>query len=113
MLLTQDATARLALGALILYLASHGLTGQQGLIAYVDLQARERALEAAQADLDTKISDLEDRAARLRTDSPAFDRDYLEERARALLNAARTDEVVIDLGDGAGAAAGVQTAGLP
>ena len=106
MLLTQGATARLALGAVILYLGAHGVTGRQGLVAYVDLQAKERALEAEQATLAADIARLEDRADRLRIDSPGFDRDYLEERARDLLNATRTDEVVIELDR-------AQIAGLP
>jgi cell division protein FtsB len=106
MLLTQGATARLALGAVILYLGAHGVTGRQGLVAYVALQEQERALDAEHAALSADIARLEARADRLREDSPEFDRDYLEERARALLNATRTDEVVFDL-------SGVQTAGLP
>ena len=97
MLLTQGATARLALGAVILYLGAHGLTGRQGLVSYMTLQERERALETEQAGLTAAIATLGSRAARLRTDSPDFDLDYLEERARVSLDAARTDEVVLDL----------------
>ncbi|MDX2232952.1 MAG: septum formation initiator family protein [Hyphomonadaceae bacterium] len=110
MLLTQGATARLVLGAVILYLAAHGLTGRQGLLAFVELQERERALQAEQADLADAIDRLEDRAGRLRSDSPDFDRDYLEERARAVLNAVRADEIVLSLAalEGQG-----QTAGQP
>ena len=106
MLLTQGATARLALGAVILYLGAHGLTGRQGLVSYMALQERERALEAEQAGLSASIAALGERAARLRTDSPGFDLDYLEERARVSLNAARADEVVFDL-------ASAQNAGQP
>ncbi len=97
MLLTQGATARLALSAVILYLAAHGLTGRQGLVSYMALQEQERTLTAEQAALDAEIAALSVRAARLRTGGKDFDRDYLEERARDLLNAARADEVVIDL----------------
>lgn len=103
MLLTQGAAARVALGALILYLAGHAVTGRQGLVSYVALQERERALDAEAARLDADIARLSDRARRLRTGSPDFDRDYLEERARDLLNAARADEVVIELADLGGA----------
>jgi cell division protein FtsB len=105
MLLTQGATARLALSAVILYLAAHGLTGRQGLVSYVALQEREETLLAEQAELGAEIARLQDRAARLRTEGGTFDRDYLEERARDLLDAARTDEIVIDLAD-------LQNAGL-
>ena len=97
MLLTQGATARLALSAVILYLAAHGLTGRQGLVSYVALQEQERALKSEQAALDAEIAALAVRAGRLRTGGKDFDRDYLEERARDLLNAARADEVVVDL----------------
>lgn len=97
MTLTRAAVIRLGLSAVILYLAAHGLTGRQGLISYVGLQERERALETEQADLQATIEALSDRAARLRTDSADFDRDYLEERARTILGAAHADEVLIDL----------------
>jgi len=97
MTLTRAAVVRLGLSALILYLAAHGLTGRQGLISYMGLQEREQALEAEQAQLDATIKDLSARAERLRTDSASFDRDYLEERARSILDAAYADEVLIDL----------------
>jgi cell division protein FtsB len=116
MLLTQGAAARLALSAVILYLAAHGVTGRQGLVSYIALQEQERALEGEQAQLDTEIAALSVRAARLRTDSKDFDRDYLEERARTLLNATRVDEVVFDLArlDAPGmAGTGRESAGLP
>lgn len=97
MTLTRAGVVRLGLSAVILYLAAHGLTGRQGLISYMGLQEREHALESEQAALRETIDDLSERAARLRTGSPDFDRDYLEERARTILNAAHADEVVIDL----------------
>jgi len=97
MTLTRAAVVRLGLSALILYLAAHGLTGRQGLISYVGLQEREHALLAEQGELQAKIDELSDRAGRLRTGSASFDRDYLEERARTILDAAHADEVLIDL----------------
>jgi len=97
MTLTRAAVIRLGLSALIVYLAAHGLTGRQGLVSYLGLQEHERALETEQAELQATIETLSDRAARLRTGSSDFDRDYLEERARTILGAARANEVVIDL----------------
>lgn len=97
MQLTESAGLQVVLGALILYLAAHGLTGQQGLISYVGLQAKERALAAESTRLAAEIDTLSDRANRLRTGSADFDRDYLEERARVVIGAVRTDEVVFDL----------------
>ena len=97
MTLTRAAVIRLGLSALIVYLAAHGLTGRQGLVSYLGLQEHERALETEQTELQATIETLSDRAARLRTGSSDFDRDYLEERARTILGAARANEVVIDL----------------
>ena len=104
--MTQGATARFALSVVILYLGAHAVTGRQGLVSYMALQEKERALTAEQARLTADIATLSTRAARLRTDSAAFDLDYLEERARAVLDATRTDEVVIDL-------SGAQNTGQP
>lgn len=97
MTLTRTAVVRLGLSALILYLAAHGVTGRQGLISYMGLQEREQALMAEQAHLAATIEDLSVRAERLRADSATFDRDYLEERARTILDAAYADEVLIDV----------------
>lgn len=82
----------IGLGAAILYLGAHAVTGRQGLVAYVDLQARERTLEHRVAALDSEHAELEARAARLR---PAtLDLDYLDERARISLAAGDTEEIV-------------------
>jgi cell division protein FtsB len=85
----------LGLGATILYLGAHAVTGRQGLLAYVDLQAEERALELQLADLEAERAQLEARAGRLKPGQ--LDLDYLEERARILLAAGDPDEVVIAL----------------
>ena len=83
------------LGAVILYLGAHAVTGRQGLVAYIDLQAQERVLEAQLASLADERAALEVRAARL---APAtLDRDYLDERARVLLAAGDREEVVFVL----------------
>lgn len=80
------------LGAAILYLGASAVTGPQGLIAYVDVQARERALEAQLTDLKAERADLQARAARLQDGS--VDLDYLDERARITLAAGDPDETV-------------------
>jgi cell division protein FtsB len=85
----------LTLGAAILYLGAHAVTGRQGLVAYVDLQAQERALEERVADLATEEAELEARARRLRPGH--IDADYLEERARITLAAGDSEEIVFDL----------------
>jgi cell division protein FtsB len=91
----SGAALSIGLGAAILYLGAHAVTGRQGLVAYVDLQAQERVLESRVAALESERAALEVRAARL---APAtLDRDYLEERARVLLAAGDRDEVVFAL----------------
>ena len=95
--LTQGAVTNLALAAVILYLGAHGVTGRQGLVSYMALQEKEAALQEEREALEARVADLKSRAERLRTESPAFDRDYLEERARDLLDAMHADEQAFDL----------------
>lgn len=90
---THGSTAlSIGLGAAILYLGAHAVTGRQGLVAYVDLQAQERTLERRVAALDAEHAELEARAARLRPET--LDLDYLDERARISLAAGDTEEIV-------------------
>lgn len=93
-----SAIVSIGLGAAILYLGAHAVTGRQGLVAYVDLQTQERALEARVEDLRAVDAGLESRAARLRP-GRAFDDDYLTERARITLAAGDPDEMVFALGE--------------
>jgi cell division protein FtsB len=85
----------IGLGAAILYLGAHAVTGRQGLVAYVDLQAQERALESRMAALEAERDALEARAARLRPET--LDLDYLDERARITLAAGDSEELVFAL----------------
>ena len=85
----------IGLGAAILYLGAHAVTGRQGLVAYVDLQAQERMLESRVSALETEQATLEARAARLRPGS--VDLDYLDERARLTLAAGDSEEIVFAL----------------
>lgn len=86
----------IALGAGILYLGAHAVTGRQGLVAYVDLQSQERVLEQRVAELATEQGTLEARAARLQP-GDTFDLDYLDERARITLAAGDSEEIVFAL----------------
>jgi cell division protein FtsB len=75
------------------YFVYHSIEGDRGLTAYVRLTER---LTEAKAQLDEVQSEriaLERRVRLLRTDS--IDRDMLDERARAVLNYSRPDEIVI------------------
>jgi len=80
------------LGAAILYLGANAVTGHQGLLSYVDLQAREHQLEDRLVTLKQQRAQLEARAARLKPSS--LDLDYLDERARVELAAGDANEVV-------------------
>ncbi len=92
----HGATAlSIGLGAAILYLGAHAVTGRQGLVAYVDLQAQERVLSEQIASLEEERAQLEARAARLRPET--LDLDYLDERARVTLAAGDTEEIVFAL----------------
>jgi len=92
----HGATAlSIGLGAAILYLGAHAVTGRQGLVAYVDLQAQERVLLEQVASLEEERAQLEARAARLRPET--LDLDYLDERARVTLAAGDTEEIVFAL----------------
>ncbi|MGD9980597.1 MAG: septum formation initiator family protein [Hyphomonadaceae bacterium] len=85
----------IGLGAAILYLGAHAVTGRQGLVAYVDLQAQQRVLEQRVTELTAEEAALEARAERLRPGR--IDADYLEERARITLAAGDSEEIVFAL----------------
>lgn len=89
----HGATAlSIGLGAAILYLGAHAVTGRQGLVAYVDLQAQERTLESRLDAVEAERLQLEARAARMRGET--LDLDYLDERARVTLAAGDSEEIV-------------------
>jgi cell division protein FtsB len=85
----------IGLGAAILYLGAHAVTGPQGLVAFVGLQAQEHALAGQLDELAAERAALEARAARMRPES--LDLDYLDERARVLLAAGDAEEIVFAL----------------
>lgn len=93
--MAKHGTAALGLGAAILYLGANAVTGHQGLVAFVGLQAQERTLERQVAALEAERVTLEARAARLAPQT--LDLDYLDERARVTLAAGDSDELVFAL----------------
>lgn len=95
---TGSTALSATLGAAILYLSAQAVTGSQGLVAYMDLQAQEEALLEERAELEIEKGALEARAARMRAES--LDLDYLDERARTLLAASDSREVVFNLDPG-------------
>ncbi|UPT61111.1 MAG: septum formation initiator family protein [Hyphomonadaceae bacterium JAD_PAG50586_4] len=90
-----SAIVSIGLGAAILYLGAHAVTGHQGLMAYVDLQAQEHVLEQRVEALEEERAALETRAARMRPET--LDLDYLDERARLTLAAGDAEEIVFAL----------------
>jgi cell division protein FtsB len=80
---------------LVAYFGYHAVQGEHGLLARNELSAQ---VQQAEARLDELRSERERLEARVDLLSPdAVDRDMLDERARAMLNYAHPDDVVIFL----------------
>jgi cell division protein FtsB len=79
--------------AMMVYFGYHAVQGDRGLIAWWNLRYE---LEKTEADLErvtVQKQALENRVALLRPQS--LDRDMLEERARLMLGAVHTDDLII------------------
>lgn len=83
------------LAVAIAYFGYHALTGEQGVLNWIVVKNDIRLAEAELAVAVAEREALEDTAARLRSDS--LDLDYVEERARAILNVAHPREFIVDL----------------
>ena len=82
------------LGAcIVVYFVYHTIQGDRGLRAYVNLGREVDEAASTLAMLNAERENLERRVRLLRPDS--LDRDLLEERARAILNATHFDDVSI------------------
>jgi cell division protein FtsB len=92
---TSALALRVGLGAAIVYLGAHAITGQQGLAAYVGLQQQQEELRTTLTEVEAERASLEARAARLRPET--LDIDYLEERAAVSLGTADRDDMVFQL----------------
>ena len=95
----MDAIKRFSTSALlaiaIAYFGYHALTGEQGVLNWIVV---ENEIAAAEAELQlarTEREALEVTAARLRSDS--LDIDYVEERARDILNVAHPREFIVEI----------------
>jgi cell division protein FtsB len=82
-----------AICAAILYFSYHALAGEQGLAAWTQLQADQRALEAELEEQKALRAELAASLNRLR--DATLDLDYVEELARTRLSYARPDEVLV------------------
>ncbi|SMF80761.1 Cell division protein FtsB [Tistlia consotensis] len=79
--------------ATVAYFGFHMMTGDRGLQAYLRVTGELEQAKTLHAELKAERQKLEQRVSLLRDDS--LDPDMLEERARALINLGREDEVVI------------------
>jgi len=79
--------------AALAYFAYHTVEGERGVLAWLRLDKEILAAEMQLATVTTERQSLEHRVLLLRPDH--LDPDMLEERARAMLNMGRADEMVI------------------
>lgn len=77
----------------VVYFAYHTFEGDRGILAWARLNNEILAAEMELANVSSERQALEHRVLLLRPDH--LDPDMLEERARAMLNMGRADEVVI------------------
>ncbi|WP_203292248.1 FtsB family cell division protein [Maricaulis parjimensis] len=83
------------LAVAIAYFGYHALTGEQGVLNWIVVK---NEIRIAEAELDLAVAEremLEDTASRLRSDS--LDLDYVEERARDILNVAHPREIIVEI----------------
>jgi cell division protein FtsB len=79
--------------ALMAYFIYHIIQGERGLLSWMRLKQKIAESEKVLAEVQSKKEALEKRVSLLRPES--IDPDMLEERARAVLNFARKDEIVV------------------
>ncbi len=75
------------------YFAYHAVEGDLGLLGSQRLATREQLLQGELARLTQERKDLDAKVAKLRP--PEIDEDVLDERARAVLNYLRPDDVAL------------------
>jgi cell division protein FtsB len=81
------------LAGLVVYFGYHGMTGEQGVLAWAGNKTRIAELEQELAMVQADRLELENRATRLRDAS--LDLDLVDERARELLNVSDPADMVI------------------
>ncbi len=75
------------------YFVYHSIEGDRGLLAYARLTERLSEAHAQLEEIQAERKAIERRVSLLRTDN--LDPDMLDERARAILNSSRPDEIII------------------
>lgn len=93
----RRALPTLFLTGLVFYFGYHGLSGDQGVLAWAGYQAKVVELEDELALAEAERIALERRAERLREGS--LDLDLLDERSRDILNFAHPDDFVVRVND--------------
>ncbi|WP_429911271.1 FtsB family cell division protein [Glycocaulis sp.] len=79
------------------YVAHHAFYSDRGFVQQAVVSARIAQAEAELADARAERMRLEDRVARLSPASGELDLDYVEERARDVLNFAHPHEIIVRL----------------
>lgn len=79
----------------ISYFGYHALTGEQGVLNWLVIENEIRETEIQLADARAERERMEEIAARLRSDS--LDLDYLDERARDVLNVAHPRDFIVEI----------------
>lgn len=79
----------------IAYFGYHALTGEQGVLNWLVIENEIRETEIQLADARAERERMEEIAARLRSDS--LDLDYLDERARVVLNVAHPRDFIVEI----------------
>lgn len=83
---------QVAAACLVAYFAYHAIQGEGGILAYLRTQEALKEAKAVRAELRDQRTELERKVELLRE---PLDRDLLSERARAVLNFGREDDVVV------------------
>ncbi len=83
------------LAVVIAYFGYHALTGEQGVLNWIVVQNEINDMESELALAQRERERLEEIKARLSNDS--LDIDYLDERARAVLNVAHPRDFIVEI----------------
>lgn len=90
---------QVAAACLVAYFAYHAVQGDGGLFAYLRVETALGKAKAVEAELEAQRKDLARRVKLLHPST--LDPDLLSERARAVLNFAREDDVIVIVQDDA------------
>ena len=85
------------LSLFVAYLAFHAFDAEEGYRSHLIIQARIAEVRSELEAVRQERADLEDQVARLSVQEGKLDLDYLEERARDVLNYAHPNEIVVKI----------------